>query len=308
MNWVTIRCPRCGAYVAAPSPGARTSWASCPHCYTTLPVVAPSDPPPLFSWEVYPNVYPTLAPPRVPGHRLPMAVALTLVVTTVVLVGIAGVLFWTGSSALAPGTFSLAGEVDAPFDTGLAFPLQGAFVNLSGEGGFRAAVVTNGSGQFAFTGVPAGGALVNVSAPGYGSVAVVIFLSQPYRAPADSGGLVVTLQPSSVSGGTTVVESPFSSLEGFLTSLWSGTVLFGIAAAVSGLGAVYAREGRHRAVPVAAGAAALVAPAALFLLGDASAFPLVGYATAGLSALGALAISLGLIPLLWEGRAPEPNE
>jgi hypothetical protein len=237
-----------------------------------------------------------------------MAVGLTLVVATVVLVGIAGVLFWTGSSALSPGTFHLSGEVDAPFGPNLSFPLGGAYVNLSGENGFRASVVTNSTGEFSFTGVPAGGALVNVSAPGYGSVAVAIFLSHPYRAPSDAGGLTVTLQPSSVSGGTTVVESPFSSLEGFLTSVWSGTALFGLAAIVAAIGAVHARDPRHRALPVAGGAAALVAPAALFLLGDAAAFPLVGYATAALSAIGALAISLGLIPLLWEGRAPEPNE
>ena len=310
MAWVTLRCPRCGAYVAAPATrSAFPSWATCPHCYATLPVVPPRDPPPLFSWEVYPSVYPALPVPRAPGRRLFTLVAFTLVACTVLLAGVGGVLAFWGANALAPGTFSLSGRVLAdPSDGASPYPLAGAYVNLTDEHGSVQHRITNFSGAFSFAGIPAGSALVNVSAPGWAPFVVEVFLSASYVATMQGPGIIATLQPTSVSNGTTLAESPFADLESFLASLWSATVLLGIAAVIAAFGAAAALRGRRPALGAAGGAAAMVAPAALFLLGDASAFPLLAFPTAALSALGALALCLSALPMAWVGKPPEPTE
>ncbi len=312
MSWLTLRCPRCGAYLAAPSPATGTSWATCPHCYAVLPVVAARDPPPLFTWEVYPAVYPALPPPRAPGRQLPTVVVVALVLATVLLAGLAGLTAFTGVSALAPATFSMSGTVvGAPAGT-LRGPLPsppvaGALATLTGEGGYEASVVTGPSGTFSFTGIPAGGATLNVTDRGYAPTVVNVFFSKPYTAAGAPGGLTVTLTPSPAPASTVVV-TPFANLESLLTSLFSATVLLGVAGAVSAAGALGARHGRRPALGVAGGAAAIVAPVALFLLGDTTVLPWTAYATAGLSAIGAVAASLGTVPLLWEGPPPEPVE
>jgi hypothetical protein len=309
-QWVTVRCPRCGAYVAAPARlAAPASWATCPHCQTILPVVAPRDPPPLFSWEVYPSVYPSLPPPRAPGRRFLTVVALALVACTAVLAGVGGYLAVTGAQALGPATFEVSGVVLGPTPPlGAIAPIAGAIVNLSGENGFTATAVTNFTGAFQFTGIPSGGVALNVSAPGYASAVIDLFVSSSYRSSLSAGGLLVTLGPSASTNTTVEQLSPFTDLESFLTSVWSGTALFAIAALITSAGAWTAYRGRRAAVATAGGAAALAAPAALFTLGDTGAFPLLEYPTLALAALGALALTLALVPLLWEGSTPEPNE
>jgi hypothetical protein len=309
MAWVTLRCPRCGAYVAAPATRPHeTSWASCPHCGTPLPVVAPRDPPPLFAWEVYPTLYPTLPPARAPGRRLYHVGAAALAVTVVLLVGIGGALVWAGAEALTPSTFSLAGTVVGSSLTlgPTGTPVAGASINATGENGYSATVVTGPTGQFLLTGVPAGGLVLNVTAPGFARSVVQVFLSKTYSATGGAGALRIVL-PAAGQASTTVLDSPFADLESYLTSLWSAAILLGIAALVAAVGAWAMAAGRRPAFGVAGGAAAMVAPAALYLLSDATAFPLLAAPTAALSALGALALSLSAYPMAWTGRPTEPT-
>jgi len=310
MAWVTVRCPRCGAYIAAPARApAAASYATCPHCSTTVPIVAPRDPPPLFSWEVFPSVYPSLPVPRAPGRRLLSFVGIALIVATLLLAGLAGFMVWNGVEAVGPGTFSLHGSVvRSTSSSALTVPVAGASVNVTGESGMHAFMITNATGDFAISGIPAGGVQVNVSAPGFGSVVVEVFLSSIYATSSGSSPLVVTLAPSNVTTATTVVQSPFPTLENFLASLGSAAVLLGAAAAIAGAGARAAlRQGRTTHA-VVGGAAALVAPAALFTLGQNVVFPYLEVPTVVLAAVGALAVSLSLVPLVWEARPPEPSD
>jgi hypothetical protein len=310
MAWVTVRCPGCGAYVAAPAtaPTAAT-YATCPHCSTTVPIVAPRDPPPLFTWEVFPSVYPSLPVPRAPGARLLSVVGIALLVATVLLAGTAGFLVWNGVEAVGPGTFQLQGTVvHDPGGSGGAQPVAGASVNVSGESGMHALVVTNASGEFLIAGIPAGGVFVNVTAPGFNSVLLEIFLSSIYTSTSPGSALIVTLTASTGTTSTTVVQSPFPSLENLLASLGSAAVLLGMAAIIAGLGARAALRRGRVTHAVVGGAAALVAPAALFALGETVVFPYLEIPTVVLAALGALAVSLALIPLVWEARPPEPTD
>ncbi|MCI4360675.1 MAG: hypothetical protein L3J91_03155, partial [Thermoplasmata archaeon] len=128
---MTVRCPRCGAYIAAPAhQPALTSYATCPHCSTAVPIVAPRDPPPLFSWEVFPSVYPSLPLPRAPGARLTVAVGLALVVATLLLAGLAGFLVWSGVQASGPATFTVEGTVvRANSPSAQPLPIAGATIN-----------------------------------------------------------------------------------------------------------------------------------------------------------------------------------
>ena len=307
MAWVTVRCPRCGAYVAAQAtaPTAAT-YATCPHCSTTVPIVAARDPPPLFTWEVFPSVYPSLPVPRAPGARLMTVVGLALIAATLLLAGLAGFLVWNGVQAVGPGSFSLHGTV--VHGPGAGQPIAGATVNVSGESGMHALVVTNSSGQFLIRGIPAGGVFVNVSAPGYNTVLVEVFLSSIYVSTSPSSALVVTLTASTGPTSTTVVPSPFPTLENLLASLGSAAVLLGIAGAIAGLGARAALRRGRVTHAVVGGAAALVAPAALFALGETVVFPYLELPTVVLAAVGALAVSLALVPLVWEARPPEPTD
>jgi Carboxypeptidase regulatory-like domain len=310
MAWVTVRCPRCGAFVAAPArTPAAASYATCPHCSTTVPIVAPRDPPPLFTWEVFPSVYPSLPVPRAPGARLMGVVGIALVVATLFLAGLAGFLVWNGVEAVGPGTFSLHGTVVRSTDlSGVTTPVAGAIVNVSGESGMDTVVLTNSSGAFSVVGIPAGGVLVNVSAPGFDSVLVQVFLSSIYATSSGGSPLVVELTPSNVAASTTVIQSPFPSLENLLASLGSAAVLLGIAAAIAGLGARAAFRPGRASHAVVGGAAALVAPAALFALGETVVFPYLEIPTVILAAVGALAVSLALVPLVWEARPTEPSD
>jgi hypothetical protein len=309
MAWVTVRCPRCGAYIASPARApATTSYATCPHCSTAVPIVAPRDPPPLFSWEVFPSVYPSLPLPRAPGARLMTVVGLSLLVATLLLAGLAGFLVWGGVQAAGSGNFTLHGSVVRAYpSTGPGGPIPGAYVNVSGENGMQETVVTNVSGAFTIHGIPAGGVQLNVSAPGFDPVLVLIFLSSVYATSGDGSPLVIALPTSSGSSGATVVQSPFPTLENFLASMGSAAVLLGLAAAISAFGARAAFRRGRPTYSVVGGAAALVAPGVLFTLGETIVFPYLELPTVVLAAVGALAISLSLIPLVWEARPPEPT-
>jgi hypothetical protein len=293
MAWVTLRCPRCGEYVGAPSyPTLAPTWATCPHCGTPLPVVAPRDPPPLFTWEAFPNLYPALTAPRAPSPKMSAAIALVLAGLTVLLAVLAGILGGTGVAAVAPTTYEVEGIVQGvPASTPVT-------VHVLGEGGFNETVTTGNFESFAVPGIPAGGTLLNVSAPLYQSTLVSIFLSPVYSSNA-SVGLVVTLHPGSPANATYQDSVVYGNMEGLLTGVWSGAGVIAIAAVLAGIAAVAAWRRTGPTWVVAGGAGAAVVPFALVDLGLASAFPLVAIPLLVLVAAGVTALTLALVDFAW---------
>ncbi|HEV2316446.1 MAG TPA: carboxypeptidase-like regulatory domain-containing protein [Thermoplasmata archaeon] len=307
---VTLRCTQCGGYLAAPTaPSRQPAWFRCPHCGHPVAVLAPRDPPPLFTWEAFPPLYPMPALPRAVGPTYYRTVGAFLVLTTVLLAVVAVGYLWQGESALAPHPYAIAGHVfgrTGP-DNSTA-PLAGARVNLSGESGFRASMTTDPSGGFAFYGVPAGGITLNVTAAGYSPLQVGLLADPVYSSPAGnltSFGLVVG--PAGSGGGATIVETPFPNLESLVASLWSGGILVILAALVAALGTgFYLRRGRL-SWGVAAGAAGAVAPAALIELQVATMFPDLTDLVAVASALGVVAAFMLTVSLAMTS-VPEPTE
>ncbi len=303
--WVPLRCPRCGAAVAAPPPlSTAAGWVVCPACGATFPILAPRDPPPLFSWEAYPGLYPALPVPRRPAPALGRVTAVALIATALLLLGIAGLLLWGGAASMAPGHFSLGGTVL----NGSGRPLAGATVNLASETGYNVTVTTGPSGTFAFGDVPAGAAELNVSSPGYQTIVVAVFLSEPYRATgAGPNGQVTVLMTAGASyPADQVVESPFATLESFVADLWSATVLLALAGILAAAGALFAYRGRRPVVAASAGVGAMVAPIALVELGATAAFPLLDWAITAATALGVVAFLLAASAMVWAGRPPDP--
>ncbi len=303
-TWATARCPACAtplATVVPAMPGAR--WLPCPHCGSPVPVLPPTNPPPIFSWEVYPQVYPPLPTLRVPSRSFGRLAAVALLICAVLLAGLAGALTYGGVEALGPTTFRLSGTVvEAPGSVAVA----GATLVLHTEGGSAQQTVSGFDGSFAFSGIPAGGASLNVSAPGYQSVAYELFFSPAYTATgAGSGGLVVDLVRGTGANATVVFSSEFGSLEGFVSSLFSAGALLALGALLAAVGAVSAYRDHRRTVAVAAGFGAALAPATLPILGVSAAFPLTGAPAAVLVCLGLVAAVLELMPLVWAGHAAE---
>lgn len=272
-----------------------------------MPVAATRDPPPLYSWEVFPHLYPPAPVPRAPGQGYRRLVLAGLAAAAILLAGVSAMLVADGVGALGPDRFGVSGEVEAPplGVGGTASPLAGAVVNLSGEGGFVARTVTGPSGDFAFSGIPSGGVSLNFTSPGYENLSVTMFVSGPYRSPGADHGLLVTLTPGRAANGTTIIDTPFANLEGFLTEVGSSTVLLLGGCAIATLGAVYAARERFPAVVTAGGAGAAAAGVSVYLLGVAAAFPVVGLVASVAIALGAMAAGLQGLWMAWTGDAPE---
>jgi hypothetical protein len=297
MAWVTLRCPRCGAYVGAPAyPSLAPTWATCPHCSTSLPVVAPRDPPPLFTWEAFPHLYPPLPAPRAPSPRMTIVTALILAGLTVTLAVLAGLLGGTAVAALAPTSYEVGGSVD----TVAGVPISTvATVHVLGEDGFNQTVTTGPGGEFEVPGVPAGGVLLNVSAPAYESTLVSLFLSPVYSSNDRPDDLAVTLLAGPSTNTTAEGGVVFGDMEGFLTDIGSGAVVVAIAAALAAIAAVSAWRRTGPIWVVAGGAGAAVVPFALVELGVATAFPLVAIALFALIAAGVTTLTLSLAELAW---------
>jgi hypothetical protein len=297
MAWVTLRCPRCGAYVGAPSyPSLVPTWATCPHCSTPLPVVAPRDPPPLFTWEAFPHLYPTLPAPRAPTRRMTAVTALVLAGLTIVLAILAGMLGGTAVAADTPTTYVVGGAVD----TIGGIPISTvATVQVLGENGFNETVTTSAGAEFQVPGVPAGGVLLNVTAPSYEATLYSLFLSPVYSSIQQPDSLTIDL----VAGPSTNTSSQgvvvYGDMEGFLTGVGSSAAIVGIAALIAAVAAVSAWRRTGPAWVVSGGAAAAVVPFALVELGVATAFPLVAIPLFALVAAGVTALTLGLSDLAW---------
>jgi len=297
---VSVRCPSCGAdlrVVLAPSPP--TQWFPCPQCRSPVPVVVPRDPPPLYSWEVLPGLYPTLSPPRRPRVRLRRMAEVALIGVAVVAVVLGGFLTVLGAEALTPESYVVSGTVFEMGPGGASTPASGATVVLTGEGTTMQTEVTSLSGAFSFSNVPAGGITVNVSLSGYSPVSVETFASSVYD--AGTTDLSITLSPGSATQGTTVALSPFPDLESFVASIGSGVVLLGLVAVVAGVAAVVTARRDRPAVGVVGGVAALLVPVALYFLALGGVFPTIIAGTAVLAGFGAFATTTRTIEIFQVG-------
>ncbi|HEV2428311.1 MAG TPA: carboxypeptidase-like regulatory domain-containing protein [Thermoplasmata archaeon] len=294
---LTLRCPRCAGFLsAAPVPVPYATWCACPHCGYPVPVLAPRDRAPLFSWEAYPQLYGDL-PRGAPDRRGVRRTGLALLIAATVLVsGLAVLTGYDGALAFSPGPFEVVGSVwnGAPSGFPGTVPLAGATIQVRDESGAIHAAVSGSDGRFQVGGVPPGRVDLNVSARGYEPASFELFASAPYSSRgADGDPLVVALFPvGSTQNGTNVSSTaftPFDGLEPLIASLWSGTALLVLGAIVGGAGALWAVRDRRPAVGTAGGVALAAAPIPLFLLSIPQAFPIVGWLSALAVTLGALA-------------------
>ncbi|MGP8077466.1 MAG: carboxypeptidase regulatory-like domain-containing protein [Thermoplasmata archaeon] len=293
---ISVRCPSCGTELRAfPAPAPPTQWFPCPHCRTALPVVVPRDPPPLYSWEVLPGLYPRLPHPRAPRWRIAPAIAIALAVVAIASATLGGALAYYGVAATAGGSYTISGTVEQTGGGGA----DHATVNLTDDAGTRAPYAVGPSGRFSFTGVPSGGVSLNISLSGFAPVTVLTFVSPVYD--AGSQGITVTLVPGALQNGTTVVLAPFSNLENFLASVYGAAALLGLAALIAGAAAVATFHHRHRTAGVIGGGAGISAPAVLYLLGLFPAFPIVAAGTAVAAGFGAFALAVTAVDLYRAG-------
>ncbi|MFZ0830522.1 MAG: zinc ribbon domain-containing protein [Thermoplasmata archaeon] len=280
---VDLRCPHCGARLTAYTPYPQvTSYTRCPQCGSVLPFVAPREPAPLYSWEVYPGLYPPTSVPRPPSRwRQPALVAL-LIAATLLLVALGGVFAWDGSEALRPGTLIVGGTI-------LPATAPGAWVDVQGENGF-ADNVSAATGTFVVSGVPYGGVTITTGAIGYETVQVDLFLSPVYSSvTGNPAAMQIDLTPANGTGVYIIDTTAFSDLETFVATVWSGTGLLWIAALFTGLGVLAVRRDGIPLV-VVGGASAVVAPFILPLLG-------INVVSEALTVVGLTALPVGLVVL-----------
>ncbi|HTZ61152.1 MAG TPA: carboxypeptidase-like regulatory domain-containing protein [Thermoplasmata archaeon] len=300
---VAMRCPVCGSDLRvrlAPEPP--TQWFPCPHCRSPIPVVVPRDPPPLYTWEVLPNLYPPMVRPRVPRWRARRAVAGALLAIAVIGAALAAVLVYDGVAATEPARYTIDGTVDHAVGGTLA-PVFGANVLLTDDNGATTSVVTGASGTFSFASVVAGGVTLNVTATGFAPLLVATFVSPVYGAQAT--GLELVLTPGGTANESAIALAPFPDLEQFVASLGSGAVLLGIIALVAGAAAIATVRHDRPALGVVGGASGVVAPLVLFYLSLSSAFPILEALTAVLAGAGAFALTLRAVQLAQTGPAPD---
>lgn len=267
-----------------------------------MPVVVPRDPPPLYTWEVLPGLYPPMARPRVPRWRARRPVAAALLAVAVVGAALVGVLVYDGLAATAPGPFVVNGTVVHPVGS-TDQPLVGAEVVMTDDAGRSSTQTTGVGGGFSFSGLPPGGVTLNVTAPGFTTVTLTTFVSSIYGTQAE--GLEVALAPGSSTNVTTVALAPFPDLEQFLASVGSGAVLLGLIAVVAGAAAVATARADRPALGVVGGAAGAVAPLVLFYLSLSSAFPLLEALSAVVAAAGSFTLAIRAIQLAQTGPAPD---
>ncbi|MGC2289601.1 MAG: hypothetical protein WA688_07080 [Thermoplasmata archaeon] len=281
---VDLRCPHCGARLTAYTPyPLLTSYTRCPHCGSVLPFVAPREPAPLYSWEIYPGLYPPTPIPRPSSPwRRPALLAL-LLVATVLLATLGGIFAWVGSDALRPGTLTVGGTLSP-------YPEPSAWVDVQGENGFHVNE-SAATGVFSISGVPYGGVEITAGAIGFGTLQVDLFYSPVYSSIAGSPGAIqLDLSPANGSSLTVIDTTAFPDLETFVAYVWSGTGLLWISALLTGLGLLAARRDRLPLV-IVAGASAMVAPFALPLLG-------IDVISQAITIAAILAVPVGIVVLL----------
>jgi hypothetical protein len=288
-------------------------WYGCPHCGHPIPVVPWRERPPLFSWEVFPHLYPPLPAPRIPSRSLPKLLSTLLVAGTVALAVLAGTLAVEGAVALAPGSFTVAGRVLAePTAQTAAHPISGARLTLISEGSLPRTTVSAADGTFQILGVEPGGLTLNASAPGYRSQSRVLFLSAVYETSGSASdpavfNLSLATNSSNQATASAVIETPFPDLEGFVATLWSSSALLLLGTIVSAAGAVALFRRRRPGLGVAGGAAGVMAPVALLILEVNAAFPWVGAWAAVTIGFGATVVGIQSVRMALVGLPLEPE-
>lgn len=227
-------------------------------------IVADRDPPPLYTWEVYPDLYPSAPIPRGEPHRWGPGIVALLFAAAIVLAGLAAALAVDGAVTDGAGPYAVAGHILSEGPNG-AVPLPGALVQLVGEAGVTRTTVTDALGTFRFASVAPGGISLNVSYPGLAPVQLELFAS-PFYATGSVNDLRIVLTASGIDPTGTNVETAFPDLESYLTSVGSAAVLLAGGAIAAGLAAAAARR-RVSALVVAGGAGAAVAPVACLIVG-----------------------------------------
>jgi len=287
---VSMRCPTCGAELRAfLAPEPPTQWFPCPQCRNPVPVVVPRDPPPLYSWEVLPGLYPALPAPRRPRVRVRRLAQVALVLVAALAVILAAVLAVLGAQALAPATYDVSGTVmeqELPRDV----PAAGASVVLTVNGGPPVRAVTGLDGSFSFSNVAAGGISLNITQPRFAPVTVDSFASPVYG--TATTGLSIVLVPGNESNATTQTLSPFPDLESFVASVGSAVALIGVVALLGGWAAIVTGRSNRPAVGVVGGAGGVMVPVALLTLSLGDVFPYLIAGTAAIAAAGAFAVTV----------------
>lgn len=279
-----------------------TQWFPCPHCRSPFPVVVPRDPPPLYSWEVLPGLYPALPRPRIPRWRVRRAAAAALLVVAVVAATLGAVLIYDAWDASRPASFTIAGTVFREV-AGASQPLAGATVVLTNDANRSTNWVTGFDGSFSFVNVPSGGVSLNVSAAGYSPATLTTFVSPIYQTAAT--GIAIVLVPGAASNGSNTALAPFPDLEQFLASIGSGAAVLGIIALVAGFAAIATAREDRPALGVVGGAAGALSPLVLFYLALSSALPIVESLTAIVAGAGAFTLTLRAVQLMQTGPAPD---
>jgi len=289
---VTMRCPSCGQELRAVlAPAPPTQWFPCPSCHVPVPVVVPRDLPPLYSWEVIPGLYPQLSVPRRPRWRLTSVGTIALGLAAVLAAVSGGLLGYYGYMATQPEQYVVSGTVYEEVAGGALVPAAGAHVALLADGNRTFGnATTRSNGTFLFTGVPAGGIELNVTAPSYGPTVVYTFASGSYS--TQTVGLRVTLQPGAVNNTTADVLTPFGDLETLLAYVGGAAVLCGAAAVAAGAAAWTFRRPNGAVGGVVGGGAAVAVPAVLVFLSLGGAFPMVTAVAGVVGAAGAFALVL----------------
>lgn len=265
-------------------------------------MVAPRDLPPLYSWEVLPDLYPALPRPRGPRWRSQRVATFALVALVVLALAFAGILTAYALNASGPGSYLVNGTVFEQISPGLANPAPGALVTLTEEGGSQLTQTTGASGAFAFSQIPPGGIALSITLSGYSPGKVTTFASPVYN--AGTTGLAVVLAPSGSGNSTNESLSPFSGLESFFASVDSGVALLGLVAVVGAVAAVLTLRRDRPAVGVVAGGAGLTVPFALYLLALGTPFPLFTAMTTLLAAIGGFTLTLRAVEIAQTSPAP----
>lgn len=251
-------------------------------------MVAPRDPPPLYTWEVYPGLYPPAPLPRGNPFRWGRGLAVLLALAAAVLLGAAASLAVVGAATASSGPVTVEGIVETASGGGsVPVLLGGASVHLVGESGYNRTVLTDADGRFLFTSVPPGGIDLNVSYGDLEPAALDLFAS-PFYTTGSLTHLVVRLSDGSEAGSTEAAESDFADMEEYLTDVDTGAVLLAIGGSVTALGAVVARRPDGAVAATAAGAGAAVSPVAFYVLGLWTVFP-------SLLVSSGLALGLGVV-------------
>lgn len=257
---VDLRCPKCGARLTAYTPyPAITSYTRCPQCASVLPFVAPREPAPLYSWEVYPGLYPPTPIPRPPNPRRRPALVVLLLAAVLLLTALGGIFAYVGGDALQPGTLTIGGHLTPA-------GAVGGWVDVHGENGFSVNESVP-AGAFEVFGVPYGGVQLSAGAIGFSVLEVDLFLSPVYSSITGSPrNLDLDLNAQNGTSINIVDTTSFPNLESFVATVWSGTGILWITAGLVGLGLVAARRDRLPLV-VLGGASAMISPFVLPLLG-----------------------------------------